>query len=243
VFIFFADQRNSSAPIMKQETTLPLSPDQLHHLIATYGVWVVALVVAIESIGIPLPGEAVLVAASIYAATHGGSIELVIAAAAAGAIIGDNIGFLIGRSLGYPILVKFGPRLGITEGRIKLGQYLFREYGSVVVFIGRFFAVLRCLAAFLAGANQMAWARFLVANAAGALVWAGIVGISAYTLGRSIHEVHGPVAIAGICVAVALVAGVFWYLRRHEAELQQRAEIAIPGPIRAQSAAPVAKQS
>jgi membrane protein DedA with SNARE-associated domain len=214
---------------------LSLSPEQLHHLFATYGVWIVALVVAIESIGIPLPGEAVLVAASIYAATHGGSIELVIAAAVAGAIVGDNIGFLVGRTLGYPILVKFGPRLGITEGRIKLGQYLFSEYGSVVVFIGRFFAVLRCLAAFLAGANQMTWGRFLVANAAGALVWASIVGISAYTLGRSIHQVHGPVAIVGVCIAIALAVGVIWYLRRHEAELQQRAEMAIPGPIGARS--------
>lgn len=208
-----------------------ISPDQLHYLFQTYGVWTVALIVGLESLGIPLPGEAVLIIASVYAATHDGNIVAVIAAATVGAIIGDNIGYLIGRTFGYRIVLRFGPSVGISEGRLKLGQYLFQKYGGAVVFFGRFFAVLRFLAAFLAGVNQLAWPRFLVANACGGLVWASIVGISAYTLGRGIHELQGPVGAAGAAIAVGVILAIFIYLRRHEAELQARAEAALPGPL------------
>lgn len=208
-----------------------ISPEQLHHLFQTYGVWTVALIVALESLGIPLPGEAVLILASVYAATHDGNIVMVITAATIGAIVGDNIGYMIGRVFGYRLVLKFGPSLGITQGRIKLGQYLFQKYGGFVVFFGRFFAILRFLAAFLAGVNQLVWHRFLVANALGGLVWASIVGISAYTLGRSIHDVQGPAGAIGIAAAIGILFGIFIYLRRHEAELQAKAEAALPGQL------------
>ena len=208
-----------------------ITPEQLHHLFQTYGVWTVALIVALESLGIPLPGEAVLILASVYAATHDGNIAMVIAAATIGAIVGDNIGYMIGRNFGYLIVLKFGSYVGLTEGRIKLGQYLFQKYGGMVVFFGRFFAVLRFLAAFLAGVNQLAWSQFLVANAFGALLWASIVGISAYTLGRSIHDVQGPAGAVGIAIGLVIVFAIFMYLRRHETELQARAEASLPGPL------------
>lgn len=208
-----------------------LSPDELHHLFQTYGVWTVALIVGLESLGLPVPGEAVLIVASVYAATHDGNIAMVIAAATVGAIIGDNIGYMIGREFGYRIVLKFGAYVGLTEGRIKLGQYLFQKYGGTVVFFGRFFAILRFLAAFLAGVNQLAWPRFLVANALGGLVWASIVGISAYTFGRSIHEIQGPAGVIGITIALVILIAVFIYLKRHEAELQARAEASLPGPL------------
>ena len=209
-----------------------ISPEELHHLFATYGIWTVALIVGLESLGVPLPGEAVLIVASVYAATHDGNIALVIAAASIGAIVGDNIGYMIGRTFGYRLVLKFGSRVGLTEGRIKLGQYLFLKYGGAVVFFGRFFAVLRFLAAFLAGVNQLAWPRFLIANALGGLVWASVVGISAYTLGRGIHKVQGPIGAVGIAIAIGIVIAVSMYLRRHEAELQAQAEAALPGPLR-----------
>lgn len=208
-----------------------LSPDELHHLFQTYGVWTVALIVGLESLGLPVPGEAVLIVASVYAATHDGNIAMVIAAATVGAIIGDNIGYMIGREFGYRIVLKFGAYVGLTEGRIKLGQYLFQKYGGTVVFFGRFFAILRFLAAFLAGVNQLAWPRFLVANALGGLVWASVVGISAYTFGRSIHEIQGPAGVIGITIALVILIAVFIYLKRHEAELQARAEASLPGPL------------
>ncbi|MFA5955885.1 DedA family protein [Hyphomicrobium sp.] len=190
-----------------------------------------ALIVGLESLGIPLPGEAVLIVASVYAATHDGNIAMVIGAATVGAIVGDNIGYMVGRKFGYSLVLKFGSYLGLTEGRVKLGQYLFQKYGGAVVFFGRFFAVLRFLAAFLAGVNQLAWPRFLVANALGGLVWASIVGISAYTFGRGIHELQGPVGAVAFVVAVGIVIAIFVYLRRHEAELQAQAEASLPGPL------------
>lgn len=208
-----------------------ISPEELHHLFATYGVCTVAIIVGLESLGIPLPGEAVLIIASVYTATHDGNIAMVIAAATIGAIVGDNIGYLVGREFGYPLVLKFGSYVGLTEGRIKLGQYLFQKHGAKVVFFGRFFAVLRFLAALMAGINQLAWPRFLAANALGGLVWASIVGMSAYTLGRSIHEVQGPVGAFGIAIASGIAITIFVYLKRHEAELQAEAEACLPGPL------------
>jgi membrane protein DedA with SNARE-associated domain len=125
-------------------------------LIAAYGYGLILVMVMLESLGLPLPGEATLITASIYAgATHDLTLTGIIAAAVAGAVIGDNIGFWIGERVGYPLLIRFGPRLGLTPGKIKLGQYLFMRHGGTVVFFGRFVAVLRVLAAFLAGANRM----------------------------------------------------------------------------------------
>jgi membrane protein DedA with SNARE-associated domain len=208
-----------------------ISPEELHHLFATYGIWTVGIIVGLESLGIPLPGEAVLIIASIYAATHDGNIAMVIAAATIGAIVGDNIGYLIGREFGYPLVLKFGSYLGLTEGRIKLGQFLFQKHGGKVVFFGRFFALLRFLAALLAGINRLPWPRFLVANALGGLVWASIVGMSAYTLGRSIHKIQGPFGAIALAIAIGIVIAIFVYIKRHEKELQAEAEASLPGPL------------
>src|SRR4051794_7544554 len=109
----------------------------LQQLIAHYGYVTVALVVAIESVGVPLPGETALVTAALYAgATHNLNIALVIAAATLGAAVGGAAGFAIGRRLGFPFLVRHGGRIGLDQGRIKLGQYLFRRHGGKVVFLG-----------------------------------------------------------------------------------------------------------
>src|SRR5271167_3656124 len=123
--------------------------------------------------GVPLPGETILVLAAIYAATHVDlNIWLVVIAAAAGAIMGDNLGYWLGLRFGYPFLRRYGHLFGLTHARIKLGQYLFLRHGTKVVFLGRFVAVLRIFAAFLAGANRMKWQLFLVANASGGMIWA-----------------------------------------------------------------------
>jgi membrane protein DedA with SNARE-associated domain len=166
-------------------------------LIAHYGYVAVGTVVGLESVGIPLPGETTLVAAAIFAgATHDLNIALVVAAATAGAVIGDNIGFAIGRSLGFRFLVRHGGRVGLDEGRIKLGQYLFRRHGGKVVFLGRFVALLRVLAAFLAGVNCMAWPRFLVFNFLGGAAWATVFGLGGYLFGKEIERVAGPAGLA-----------------------------------------------
>jgi len=94
---------------------------------------------------------------------------VVIAAAASGAILGDNLGFWIGREGGYRLLRRYGRYIRLEERRLKLGQYLFMRHGGKVVFFGRFVAVLRAWAAFLAGTNRMRWPRFLLFNAAGGI--------------------------------------------------------------------------
>jgi membrane protein DedA with SNARE-associated domain len=118
-----------------------------------YGSFAVAGVVCLESMGLPLPGEAILIAAAIYAGKTGGlNIVEVIAAAAAGAIVGDNIGYWIGREIGFRLLVRYGSYVGLNEGRIKVGQYLFQRHGGKIVFFGRFIALLRVLAAHVVAA-------------------------------------------------------------------------------------------
>jgi membrane protein DedA with SNARE-associated domain len=138
-----------------------------------------------------------LIAAAIYAGTtHQLDIELVILAAIAGAIIGDNIGFILGREVGYRLVTRYGRFIGVTERRMALGQSLFRLHGGKIVFFGRFVALLRALAAFLAGLNRMSWQRFLVLNAAGGIIWALAYGLSAYWFGAVVQHLSGPIAIA-----------------------------------------------
>jgi membrane protein DedA with SNARE-associated domain len=161
------------------------SSEYLQQLISTHGYWFVGLIIGLESMGVPLPGETALVLAALYAGTHHDlNIWGVIASASAGAIVGDNIGYWCGREFGYRLLLRYGSYVGVTNPRIKLGQYLFLRHGSKVVFFGRFVALLRVLAAFLAGVNRMDWRRFLLANAAGGVLWATTFGWVLTPLGR-----------------------------------------------------------
>ncbi|MGR3755714.1 MAG: DedA family protein [Tranquillimonas sp.] len=201
-------------------------------LILAYGYWAVMIAVGLESAGLPVPGETFLVAAAIYAGhSQTLSIALVILAAAAGAILGDNLGFWLGRRFGMPLLLRRGPGLGLTVPRLKLGRYLFRLYGGRVVFWGRFVALLRALAALLAGANMMPWRRFLAFNAAGGIVWATTFGLGGYLLGQSIRAVSGPVGIALLALAALGAVAGWLILRRREAEWIRRAEAEMPGPL------------
>ncbi len=204
------------------------------HAVAKFGYGAVALAVGVESVGIPFPGETTLIATALYAgASHHLNIVLVVAAAAAGAIIGDNIGFWIGREFGFRLLLRYGGYIRMTPARIKLGQYLFMRHGGKVVFFGRFVAVLRSLAAFLAGADRMSWPRFLLFNALGGIVWSSAYGFGAYFLGKAIHRVIGPVGIVLAVVAVIAIIAGFVFLRRNEKRLEEEAERALPGPIEA----------
>src|ERR1700736_4003033 len=145
------------------------------HLIASYGYLALFALVAAESLGIPLPGETILITAGIYAGhTHRLSVWGIFGVAAAGAIIGDNIGFWIGDKGGYQLLRRYGHYVRVDETKIKIGRYIFDRHGGKVVFFGRFVSVLRTYAAFLAGTNRMRWRSFLVYNAAGGIVWAAI---------------------------------------------------------------------
>jgi membrane protein DedA with SNARE-associated domain len=205
---------------------------ELNHLLSTYGYAAVFLIVGAESIGIPLPGETTLTLAAIYAGTtHELNIGGVIAAAALGAIIGDNIGYLIGRVGGYRLLRRYGHYVRINEHRVKIGRYLFDRHGGKVVFFGRFVSILRTYAAFLAGTMKMDWGRFLVFNAAGGVVWAVLFGVGFYYFGSALTTLRAPVDIAIAIAGVAAFAAGFILLRRKEKELGVAAERAYPGPL------------
>ncbi|MEI8395564.1 MAG: DedA family protein [Rhodospirillaceae bacterium] len=203
---------------------------QIHSLIATYGYWVIGGIVALESMGIPLPGETTLVAAAIYAgSTARLDISLIISFAAAGAVVGDNAGFWLGRRIGLPLLIRYGHYILLTPARVKLGQYLFLCHGGKVVFFGRFVALLRVLAAFLAGANCMAFPKFFLFNAIGGVIWSIVFGVGGYLLGEQIHVLMGPAGAVGFVSFVILVTWLTLFVRRHEARLQAEAEQALPG--------------
>jgi len=200
--------------------------------LASYGYLVVFLLVLVESIGVPVPGETALVGAALYAgSTHKLAIWWVIAVAIAGAVIGDNIGFSIGRYGGAKLLLRHGHRIRLHEGRLKIGIWLFRRHGGKVVFWGRFVSILRTYAAFLAGTNQMPWRRFLFFNAAGGIVWATFFGVAYYVFGGALRRLSTTIDLTiGVVGAVILVAFVIW-TKRKEAELQERAEREIVGSV------------
>ncbi len=209
------------------------SLDSLLQLFSTHGYWVVALIVALESMGVPLPGETMLVAVAMYVAQSGQMhIVTLIGAAAAGAILGDNIGYLIGREFGYPLLVRYGRYIRLGEARIKLGQYLFLRYGGRIVFLGRFVAAIRTFGALLAGVNCMDWRRFLLANAAGGIVWATLYGLGGYLVGARIPDLLGPMGFGLFAAAIVALVSLSMFVGRHEKRLQALAEAALPGPLR-----------
>ncbi|GGF34822.1 membrane protein [Aliidongia dinghuensis] len=203
--------------------------DTIMPLIRHHGVVVVGGVTMLESMGVPAPGESAVIAGALYAAaTHEIGIVPLVAAVAAGAIIGDNLGYIIGRSVGFRLIRRYGKHIGLTDARIRLGRYLFQRHGSKVVFFGRFFSVLRTFASVLAGANRMDWRRFLVANGLGGALWASTYGFGAYFLGHAVRRLETPLAVAlGVLGAATLGTAIF-LLRRHEARLQGEADRAFP---------------
>jgi membrane protein DedA with SNARE-associated domain len=177
------------------------------HLLISYGLVLLFGVIAAESAGVPVPGETALIAASILAANGHYSIVSVIVVAAAAAIIGDNIGYWIGRTGGRALLERWGPVRRYAEKALPPGERFFRRHGGKTVFIGRFVAVLRVTAAWLAGITHMPWWKFFVWNAAGGIVWAIGVSLLAYYFGKAAADAvqtYGIYALIGIVVAVAI---------------------------------------
>jgi len=197
--------------------------NHLQPLVAQHGYWVVFLIVMFESAGVPLPGETVLVLASVYAgATADLTITMVIGCAAAGAILGDNIGFWVGRTWGLNFLVRYGALIHLPEDRLRLGQHLFARHGAKIVFFGRFVAFLRIFAALLAGVNKYKWPPFLFFNAAGGIIWAMIFGTGAYFFGESIHRVTGPLGAAALGGVVIGALAFIFAIRRKERKMAEQ---------------------
>jgi membrane protein DedA with SNARE-associated domain len=208
------------------------STHTLDHLLAQYGYAAVLVFVMIESLGVPFPGETMVIAAAIYAgSTHHLAVVLIWASAAAGAIVGDNIGFAIGHYGGYTLLRRYGSKLRLNEAKLKVGRLIFDRHGGKVVFFGRFVSILRTYAAFLAGTNRMRYPRFVAFNAAGGIVWAGIYAFGFYYVGSALKHLRGPVDYGIGAVAAVIVIGFIVWTRRNAQRLEAEAEKAYPGQL------------
>src|SRR3954470_23881012 len=172
--------------------------------------------VAIETMGIPVPGETAIFTAGILASRDELQIEAVIAVAAAAAIIGDNVGFAIGRRYGRRLLLSPGPLERHRRRVIEIGEPFFERHGPKAVFLGRWVTGLRITSAWLAGVNRMSWPTFLFWNALGGIVWAAAVALVAYYLGRGAERILHVAGLGGAGVVVVGGLIVWLIIRRRE---------------------------
>ena len=178
-------------------------------LVSSLGLFILFVLIAMESAGIPLPGETALVAAGVLAARGRLDIVAVIVVAAAAAIVGDNAGYWIGRTYGRRILTRWRWLERYASRALPWSERFFRKHGAKTIFIGRFVAVLRVTAAWLAGVSRMEWWRFFLWNAAGGICWAVLVGLVAYYAGHAAAEAIGQYGLFG-ALAVIVVAAAVW---------------------------------
>ena len=203
-----------------------ISLQALQNILSVIGYPAVILFIMIESSGIPFPGETMLLLASFFAATsHQLAIPIVIACAAVGAIIGDNLGYLAGRTGGRALALRYGKYIFLKPHHLEYAGKFFEKHGDKTVFFGRFVAVLRAWSAFLAGINHMPWRKFLIYNAAGGIVWAIVYGLLGYVAGRFFHDNFAAVDRiartlgwigAGIVVAFAVTMFILLRLSRRK---------------------------
>src|SRR2546428_2874981 len=198
-------------------------------LVASYGYVVLFFLVALESLGIPLPGETALLTAAALAALGHLSIYAVVATAVAAAVIGDNGGYWIGRKGGIALVRRYGRFLHLNEAHLERARRFFGRHGPPTVFMGRFIALLRTWAAVLAGAARMPYGRFMLYNALGAVCWAGAVGALGYVFGRNLPRLEhymGQASLAAallVALVVGLVLGWRWF-ERNRTSLVTRTE-------------------
>lgn len=189
-------------------------PDSIVDLFARYGYAAVFVGVLLENTGLPVPGETTVLAGG--ALSHYGHLSLarVILVAIVAAVVGDNLGFSIGRRGGRRLVERFGAGFGITRQRLDTFDTFFERHGAKTVFVARFITGLRVWCALLAGASDMRWPTFLFFNATGAIVWSTTIAVVGYALGRSwqtLDRVIGTAGLVGLVLVAALVT--IWIAR------------------------------
>ena len=195
----------------------------MESLVQDYGLVILFVLIAMESAGVPLPGETALITAGVLAARGDMDIVEVIVVAAAAAIIGDNVGYWVGRLGGRRLLERWEPLERHASRVLPWSERFFKRHGAKTIFFGRFFAVLRVTAAWLAGISRMHWWRFFLWNAAGGICWAVLVGLVSYYLGRAAAEaINRYGLVAGVAIVALLVLGalVFRFIRRRMMEAE-----------------------
>ena len=183
----------------------------LHHYLLEYGYWALFVVVLLESLGIPGPGQALLIAAALLAAHGKLDISLVLTTAIVGTTVGGMIGYWIGRRGGHALILRFGRFLKIGEPELQRLETSFERYGFWFVLLARFFEVLRQIQGIVAGTVEMSFRRFFIANLGGGILWSLAWGLGSWKLGRQIHSYDDLTDKAGLIV-VALSLGVLLVL-------------------------------
>lgn len=187
----------------------------MQHFVETYGYAAVFLLIAGESLGIPLPGELTLLAAAVYAGSGHLQIDWVIAVAAAATVVGSVAGYVLGRTAGRKALLRFGRYILVDETRLVKAENFFARHGDKTILLGRFVAVLRTFASLLAGMNRMDLLRFLVFTVIGGVLWAGLYGILAFKLGQAMFEnVTRIVGFGGLGLLILAGIAVLIFRRR-----------------------------
>jgi membrane protein DedA with SNARE-associated domain len=178
-------------------------------LVDHYGLVALFVIVMLESGGVPLPGETALIAAGVFASRGRLDITAVIAVAALAAIIGDNLGYWIGRTGGRRLLDRWGRVTRVSERALPWAESFFERHGPKTIFIARFFSILRVTAAWMAGVSRMHWWTFFLWNAAGGICWALLVGLISYFAGHAAADAISHYGLIGGVVIVGLAAAAF----------------------------------
>jgi membrane protein DedA with SNARE-associated domain len=200
------------------------------HLVETFGYPLLFLAVMAESSGVPIPGETALITAAVLASGGKLQIEIVIAVAAAGAIVGDNIGYLIGRKGGRWLLERPGRFQRQRQQALQNGEVFFARHGSKAVFLGRFVLGLRVWASWLAGATHMHWRSFVFWNALGGICWATAIGLLAYFLGHAAGNAIETFGIYGLVAVLIAAGGALLAHRRHRRRMDEEFKRGEPTP-------------
>jgi membrane protein DedA with SNARE-associated domain len=186
-----------------------------------YGAAAVTIILTLESIGAPLPGESLLIFASVLAARGEISLPLLMLSSWAGAVMGDNIGYLLGRRFGRGIILRYGTRFGINPERLAKVEAVFARYGAFTVAFARFVNVLRQLNGVVAGMLRMDWKRFLFFNALGGALWVTVWTLAGFYLGEHVsnfaavaHDLEHGGALLGVAVLLVALVYAAWHMSR-----------------------------
>ena len=206
--------------------------DQIMNFLAEYGVVVVFLGIFIETSGLPVPGESLLIAAGVLASQGKLEIWAVFLAAWIGGTLGDNVGYVLGYRYGRPFVYRYGAKVGLPRARIEVIEARFLKRGPPIVLIARFILILRQLCGFLAGTAHMPWWRFSFYNALGAALWSGAYAGGAFLLGTAVERYlsAGRWVFAGIAVVFVIASGTTLYGFFREARATEVPDTELPSP-------------
>ncbi|MGF7158918.1 membrane protein DedA with SNARE-associated domain [Rhodoligotrophos appendicifer] len=194
----------------------------MHHdlspFIQSYGDLAVFMAIFLEAFGLPLPGEIMLITGGGLAARGEINPVLFFVSAWVAAVLGDNIGYVIGRLLGRTTIIRYGSKIGITAPRYEWAEEKFNRFGPVIVAGARFVAILRQINGIVAGSLGMHWLTFMIFNAIGAALWVGLWGSAAFFLGSHLqiflHIAKHLGTVGAIVLAILVAAGLWWHFKR-----------------------------